>query len=84
VSKSFLTPIKFPVFSFDPIGTSYGEVYLNSVTSQLRYFDGQSWNDFFGYTVTDGTSAPHGTANPIDGGTAVTPAQTYSINGGKS
>jgi hypothetical protein len=45
VARKFLTPVRFPDLATDPVGTGYGDMYLNTVTNQLRYFDGSEWHN---------------------------------------
>jgi len=42
VARKFLTPLRPPVLSSDPVG-SEGDVYYNSVEKTLKLYDGWEW-----------------------------------------
>lgn len=45
MARSFLTPLRFPTLTQDPAGSGFGDMYFNSSSKTIRYFDGIAWND---------------------------------------
>jgi len=45
VAKLFKTPIAPPSLSSDPTGTIAGEIYYNTASNSLKYYDGSEWQE---------------------------------------
>ena len=66
-SRRFLQPINIANIELDPISASAGDIYYNSASSTLRYFDGTDWKNIGeggGAGVTVSETAP---SNPVEG-----------------
>lgn len=62
-SRKFLQPINLSNISLDPVSGSAGDVYFNSASSTVRYFDGTEWKDVgsgSGGGITVSETAPTG------------------------
>jgi hypothetical protein len=44
VAKQFKTTIAPPALSSDPTGSVVGEIYYNTATGALKYFNGSTWS----------------------------------------
>lgn len=53
MSRRMMVPLKFLTLSTDPLVGSVGEVYVNTVTKNLRVHNGTTWID-----LTPGSSDP--------------------------
>ena len=54
MAKRVLTPFNFINLTLDPDTAASGDIYYNSASDTLRYYDGESWND-----VGTGSGGPH-------------------------
>ena len=45
MAKKFLTPVRFPTLTSDPRGSGLGDMYFNSISRRIRYYDGSAWSD---------------------------------------
>jgi hypothetical protein len=43
VARLFKTPIAPPALSSDPTGTTAGEIYYNTSSGVLKYYNGTTW-----------------------------------------
>lgn len=44
MAKQFKTTIAPPALSSDPVGSVVGEIYYNTATGSLKYFNGSTWS----------------------------------------
>jgi hypothetical protein len=48
MSVKRLVPLHALALESDPVGTRAGELYYNTASDELRYYDGSSWNPVSG------------------------------------
>lgn len=74
MAKRFLSTINLPKLSSDPVSGSEGEIYYNTETDKVRFYNGSSWADLTssgggGGTASDSfttISTPSGTSPVAD------------------
>lgn len=61
MAKQFKTTIAPPALSSDPTGSVVGEIYYNTATGTLKYFNGSTWS-----AIGTGTGGGSGSSNSFE------------------
>lgn len=61
MAKQFKTTIAPPALSSDPAGSVVGEIYYNTTTGALKYFNGSTWS-----AVGTGSGGGSGSSNAFE------------------
>lgn len=66
-SRRFLQPINLSNISSDPVSASSGDLYFNSASSTVRYFDGTEWKNVGAGSAAGVTVSETAPADPQEG-----------------
>lgn len=81
MAKRFLSTINLPKLASDPVSGSEGEIYYNTESDKIRFYNGSSWADLTGSGGGGGTTSDSFTTINVPNGTdPIADSSTDTLN----